>query len=114
MALALPPWLEAFVIGTLKRYLTPEIARAAFLDLKAKLGVWLAAEAAKTAPAWDDAVVAKVMAALDSCDPDVDLLCGLIVSGERGLITILRGVAAKSPTMIDDAAVDLLAAALAV
>lgn len=114
MAQVLPPWLEAFVIGALKRYLTPEMARAEFLDLKAKFGAWLATEAAKTVPTWDDAIVAKVMAALDTCDPNADLLCGLITMGEKGMVAILREAAAKSPTLIDDMAVDLVAAALAV
>lgn len=114
MAQMLPPWLEAFILGTLKRYITPEIARAAFLEMKAKVGVWLRAEVAKSATTWDDVVVDKVLAALDSCDPTADLLCQLIATGERGLVDVLRGVAAKSPTLIDDAAVDLLAAALSV
>lgn len=108
----LPPWVEGLIVEALREFVPPTVIADAFDKFKTETFARLRSLAADTTNKIDDLIVAKVEEALNSCTPDAEGLCALITQGEAALIQMLRDVAAKSATIIDDVAVDILAEAL--
>jgi len=103
--------MENLIVRAIKEFVPASMIKEAFDALKNDLFARAKAAAAATDNAVDDALVAKLEEILNECTPDSDFLCDLIKRGEDAVIDLLRGVAAKTPNKIDDAAVDLLAEA---
>lgn len=112
MASKIPGWIEALTIRVIKEYLPASAIAEAFESWKSLFLEQAKAWAADTDNMIDDMVVAKLEAALTTCTPDSQFLCDLVEKGEDAVISLLRGLAAKTETGIDDALVDLIAAAL--
>lgn len=109
---ALPAWIERLIIETLKGTVTPAMVASWIFGLKVQLIDELKKLAADTTNQVDDRIVAMVEDALLKCSPDVAFFCDLLKRGRVALVEWLRDKAALTETTIDDAAVDILAAAL--
>ena len=112
MAKKIPNWLEALLVKALKDFVPPSVIAEAIDDMKLEFFAKLRELAARTDTTIDDMIVDKIEAAFTACSPDMQFVCDWLQKGEDAAIDFLRGVAAKTPTLLDDAAVDILAEAL--
>jgi hypothetical protein len=108
----LPAWAESLIIKAIKDFVPVSVLVEAIDTFKAEMEKKLRELALSTENKIDDMVVDKVLEALNTCEPDADLLCGLIEKGEDYLIDMLKVMAAKSETKIDDALVEIVVQAL--
>lgn len=110
----LPGWLEALVIGAVKKAVTPAELATAWTALVTSVVDQVQAWAASTSTKVDDYLADKLEDAFLKCSPDVTVLCELIAKGEAALVAFLRAAAARTDTKLDDLAVDMIAMALGV
>jgi len=108
----IPAWLEPLVIRALKSAVSPEEVAATVAALKVELVNKARQAAHATATTFDDKLVDMLDDAFSTCKPGSDFLCDLVEKGETALVGFLRAAAARTDTKLDDAAVDILAAAL--
>ena len=114
--LAFPPWLEAFLNGLIKRYITPDKITAALNDVVDKVVVQLKTFVDSTPAAWDNAILAAVEESLRECaaNGDTDTICKLLGSGKAEFVRILRLLSANTKTTLDDTVVNIIAQSLGV
>ncbi len=100
------------IVDAIKKYVPADAVAAAIAAWKLEFLDYLTAQAAATANGVDDILVERVRAALEACTPDSAFLCDLLTKGEAAVIAKLRLLAVPTPTVIDDALVDILEKAL--
>jgi hypothetical protein len=108
----LPDFVEQLIIKAIRDFVPVSVLVEAFDGFKAAMDTKLRELAASTENEIDDLVVDKILEALNTCEPDADVMCGLIEKGEDYLIDMLKALALKSENKIDDALVELVAKAL--
>lgn len=111
-ATKIPKWVEALILKLVTQFVTPEVVAEAFTVWKTEFIAWAKSQVANTANQIDDFLVDKLSQALTVCEPDAQMLCDLMQRGEEAVVELLRGLAAKTETDLDDAAVDVFAEAL--
>jgi len=108
----MPVWVEALIIKAIREFVPVSAISEAMEKFKTEMAAKLKELALSTENKVDDMIVDKVIAVLSECTPDADFLCGLVEKGEDYLIDMLKTVAKKSSTKIDDALVEIIAKAL--
>lgn len=112
MAKQIPAWVEAIVIRIIKSYVPASAVAEAIQSAKEGLIAWAEGQVANTSNTIDDMVVSKLKSALLACEPGEEFLCDLVLKGQVAFVNMLRVVAARTDTEIDDAVVDVLAEAM--